>query len=124
LKVETVIKAMVSRSELIYKEYKAALAAFGAEPFPLPAQAEGEEGIVALLDWLLSEFEGLREILVTASDNGTTLSCKSVLALLDREGCKDFMRLGSKDFVYPSYEELDQSLLSVQSVKKAFFRRF
>jgi hypothetical protein len=34
------------------------------------------------------------------------------------------VKLGLKDFVCLSYEELDQSLLSVQSVKKAFFRRF
>jgi polyhydroxyalkanoate synthesis regulator phasin len=84
-KIEKVITVMVSRSELIYKEYKAALAAFGAEPFPLPTQTEGEQGVVALLDWLLREFEGLREILVTASDNAATLSCESVLAILDRE---------------------------------------
>ena len=45
-KVETVCKDMVAKSEEIYQAYKKALATFGAEPLPLPPQAEGLGGVV------------------------------------------------------------------------------
>jgi hypothetical protein len=124
LKGEKTIEEMAKRSELIFEEYKIALATFGAEPLPLPAQAIREEGVLALLSWLLNEFKGLHDILVTATDNAAAVSCESILALLNREGCEDFSKLGAKDFVYPSYKELGQDLSSVQTVKKSFFRRF
>ena len=48
--LEQVFAEVASRAEVVYQEYKKALAALGAEPLPLPELAEGSQVILQLLD--------------------------------------------------------------------------
>jgi hypothetical protein len=123
-KVEIICKEMVAKSEEINQAYKKALAAFRAEPLPLPPTAEGPEGVRRLYSWLLSEFEGLQEVAQTAGDNTATVASEGLLAVLKRAGCVDLERLADRGFDFASYEELASEMESIQSVKKAFLRRF
>jgi laccase len=80
------IGEIVEKSDQIYLEYKKALATFGAEPKTLPEDPEG--GATGLLNWILKEFSPLADVLNMASDNSAVISCESILAILDREGCQ------------------------------------
>lgn len=104
-------------------EYKATLATFGAEPFPLPVPNDTkdvEKGIKALHGWLLNEFSRFKDVIGTVSDNSAVITCTSVLAILDREGCRDIEKLCSKDYAYPTYNELGSNIANVQAAKKMF----
>ncbi|RLN00741.1 hypothetical protein C2845_PM06G25620 [Panicum miliaceum] len=58
-----------------------------------------------------------------ASDNSAVISCESILAILDHEGCEHLSLLSSGDYVFPAYSDLDQNISNIQSVKKAFVWR-
>jgi laccase len=83
--MDKAIGEIVEKSDQIYLEYKKALATFGAEPEPLPQDPEGRAS--GLLNWILKEFSSLAGILNMASDNSAIISCESILAMLDHEGC-------------------------------------
>ena len=105
--MDEVIKEISEKSEQIYQEYKKALAIFGAELADLPQDYEG--GASGLLNWILKEFTVLGDILTMTSDNSAVVSCKSILALLDREGCQDLQKIGSHDF-FSEYSELESNI--------------
>ena len=81
---ESASQDILNKSAAICKEYRKALASFGAEPSPFPENSEGVAS--GLLDWLLGEFEDLRRILASVSDNTAVMTCESVMAVLAREG--------------------------------------
>ena len=112
------------KSKKFYQSYKKELATFGAEPLPLPPQAEGPEGVLWLFEWLLSEFEGLQEIAETVGDNAAAIACEGLMAILKHAGCADVEKLALRGFEFPTYGELASDLESVQGLKKVFFRRF
>jgi hypothetical protein len=93
--MDEAIGEIVEKSYQIYLEYKKALATFGTKPEPLPQDPEG--GATGLLNWILKEFSSLADVLNMASNNSTIISCESILAILDREGCQDLNRLSSRD---------------------------
>jgi hypothetical protein len=124
---EEIVNSIHERSELIYKEYKATLATFGAELLPLPVPDDtdvAEKGIEVLCSWLLNEFSGLKDAIATASGNSAVVTCESVISIPDREGCSDIKKLCSKDYSYPTYDELGSNIVRVQAAKKMFLRRF
>jgi hypothetical protein len=82
------IREIVEKGDAIYQEYKNALTTFGAEPAALPEDSKGR-GVSGLLNWILSEFKVLADILNLTSDNSAMISCESVFAILDRKGCQD-----------------------------------
>ena len=123
-KVEIIWKEVVVKSEEIYQADKKALATFGAEPLPLPPRAEGSEGVLRLFSCLLDEFEGLQEIVQTAGDNAATVASEGLLAILRRAGSADIDRLADRGFEFRLHKELASELESIQSLKKAFLRRF
>lgn len=109
------------------KEYKATLALFGAEPLLLPDPSvakDPKDGGSILFKWLVQEFSDLKEGIYSAFDNEADLTSESLLALLERQGCEVYKRLGSKEFVYPSFAESRTDAGKVQAVKKAFVQRF
>ena len=63
------------------------------------------------------------DILTMTSDNSAVVSCKSNLALLDREGWQDLQKIGSHDF-FSEYSELESNINRVQAIKKSSLRRF
>ena len=107
----------------MYQEYKKALSVLGAEPLPLPKPAEGSQVIFQLLDWMMSEFEGLREVMIVANDNAASVSFEGVVGNLLRAGAVDLSRL-QEGFQYVSYEGLYEEVARIQEVKVAFFERF
>jgi hypothetical protein len=115
------IGEIIEKSDQIYLEYKKALATFGAEPKPLPQDPGG--GASGLLSWTLKEFSLLEGISNMASDNSAIISCKSILAMLDRKGCQDLSRLSSRNYVFPSYSDPSQNISNIQVVKKAFISK-
>ena len=119
---ESAAQDILNKSTAIREEYGRALALFGAEPSAFPSEAE--EGAAGLLDWLLTEFEGLRSILTSVSDNTVIMTCESVLAILAREGCQDFEKIAARDFVFPEHSELGGDIMKIQTVKKSFLRKF
>ena len=70
----------------MYQEYRKALAALGTEPLPLPEPAEGSQVIFQLLDWLMSEFEGLGEVMSVANGNAASVSFEGLIGNLLRAG--------------------------------------
>ena len=103
----------------MYQEYKKALAALGAEPLPLPEPVEGPQIFFLLLDWLLSEFEGLGEVMSIANDNAASVSFEGLVGNLLRAGVVDLARLDN--FQYVPYEGLAAEVGRIQDVKAAFF---
>ena len=91
--LKQVFTEVASRAEGVYQEYKKALAALGAEPLPLPEPAEGSQVIFQLLDWLLSEFEGLGEVMGVANDNAVSVSFEGLVGNLLRAGVIDLYKL-------------------------------
>lgn len=73
---------------------------------------------------MLNEFSVLKDVLAGESDNSAVVSCESVLAILDREGCQDLHKLASADYVFPEYLELEVNVAKIQAVKKSFVRKF
>src|SRR6185295_10776539 len=106
------------RAEGVYQEYKNALSALGAEPLPLPEPVEGPQVFFLLLDWLLSEFEGLGEVMSIANDNATSVSFEGLIGNLLRAGAVDLARLD--DFQYVPYEGLAAEVGRIQDLKAAF----
>ena len=90
---DTASREIVTKSAAIRQEYQKALATFGAEPLPSPEEADAS----GLLDWLLSEFDVLRDVLSMVSDNTAIMTCESVLAILAHEGCPELGKIASCD---------------------------
>ena len=89
--LKQVFTGVTTRAEGVYQEYKKALAALGAEPLPLPEPAEGSQVIFQLLDWMMSEFEGLGEVMSVANDNAASVSFKGLVRNLLRAGAVDLV---------------------------------
>jgi len=121
--LEQVFAEVASRAEVVYQEYKKALAALGAEPLPLPEPAEGSQVILQLLDWLLSEFEGLGEVMSVANDNAASVSFEGLVGNLLRAGAVDLSKLEG-GFQYVPYEGLSEEVNKIQDVKISYFERF
>ena len=121
--LEQVFAEVASRAEVVYQEYKKALAALGAEPLPLPKPAEGSQVIFQLLDWLLSEFEGLGEVMSVANDNAASVSFEGLVGNLLHAGAVDLSKLEG-GFQYVPYEGLSEEVNKIQDVKIAYFERF
>ena len=98
--LEQVFAEVASRAEGVYLEYKKALAALGAEPLPLPEPAKGSQAIFQLLDWLLSEFEGLGEVMSIANDNAASVSFEGLVGNLLQAGAIDLSKLGGTFSTY------------------------
>jgi len=110
--LEQVFAEVASRAEVVYQEYKKALAALGAEPLPLPEPAEGSQVIFQLLDWLLSEFEGLGEVMSVANDNAASVSFEGLVGNLLRAGAVDLSKLEG-GFQYVPYEGLSEEVSQI-----------
>ena len=121
--LERVLPEVARRAGGVYQEYKKALAALGAEPLPLPEPAEGPQVFFQLLDWLLSEFEELGEVMGVANDNAASVSFDGLVGNLLRAGAIDLSKLGG-DFQYIPYEGLSEEVARIQEVKVAYFERF
>jgi len=119
---ESASQDILSKSAAIREEYRKALASFGAEPSPFPEDSEG--GASGLLDWLLGEFEDLGQILASVSDNTAVMTCESVMAVLAREGCRELETISARDYAFPDYAELEEEIAKVQTIKRAFLRKF
>lgn len=72
----------------------------------------------------MQEFSDLRGVIYSAFDNVAVLTCESLFALLEYEGCEVYKKLSSKEFIYPSFAELKSDIEKIQVVKKSFIRRF
>ena len=112
----------MNKSAAIREEYRKALASFGSEPSPFPEDAE--DGASGLLDWLLSEFEDLGQILTSVSDNTAVMACESVMAILAHEGCPELEKIAAQDYVFPGPSELEEDIAKIQAMKKSFLRKF
>ena len=117
-KLERVLPEVARRAEGVYQEYKKALSALGAEPLPLPEPVKGPQVFFLLLDWLLSEFEGLGEVMSIANDNAASVSFEGLVGNLLRAGAVDLARLD--DFQYVPYEGLAAEVGRIQEVKAVF----
>jgi len=117
--LERVLPEVARRAEGVYQKNKKALSALGAEPLPLPEPVEGPQVFFLLLDWLLSEFEGLGEVMSIANDNAAYVSFEGLVGNLLRAGAVDLARLDG--FQYVPYEGLAAEVGRIQDVKAAFF---
>ena len=59
----------------------------------MPEPVEGPQVFFLLLDWLLSEFEGLGEVMSIANENAASVSFEGVVGNLLRAGAVDLARL-------------------------------
>ena len=121
--LEQVFTEVASRAEGVYQEYKKALAALGAEPLPLPEPPEGSQVIFQLLDWLLSEFEGLGEVMGVANGDAASVSFEGLVGNLLCAGAVDLCKLEG-DFQCVPNEGLSEEVAKIQDVKIAYFERF
>ena len=87
--LERVLPEVARRAYGVYLEYKKALAALGAEPLPFSEPSEGPQVFFQLLDWLLSEFEGLGEVMSIANDNAASVSFEGLVGNLLHAGAVD-----------------------------------
>ena len=122
-KLKQTFTEVVTWAEGVYQEYKKALAVLGAEALPLPEPAEGSDSILQLLDWLISEFDGLGEVMSIANENAASVYFEGLIGNLLRAGSLDLLVL-EEDFQYVPYEGLSEELAKVQDVKVAFFEKF
>ena len=77
-----------------------------------------------LLDWIPKEFFILGNILTLTSNNSAVVTCKNAFALLEHEGCQDLQKLTAHEYRLPEPSEMEASIANVQTVKRAFLRRF
>ena len=89
----------------------------------MPEPAEGPQVFFQLLDWLLSEFEGLGEVMSVANDNTASVSFEGLVGNLLRAGAVDLSKMEG-DFQYVPYEGLSEEVDRIQNVKIAYFERF
>ena len=121
--LKKVFTEVAARAEGVYQEYRKALAVLRAEPLPLPEPAEGSQVIFQLLDWMVSEFEGLGEVMSVANGNAASVSFEGLVGNLIRAGCLNLSSLEG-DFQYVPYEGLSEELAKIQEAKVAFFEKF
>jgi len=93
VELDGVFSEVAARADAVYQEYRKALAALGAEPLPLPEPAEGPQVFFQLLEWLLSEFEGLGEVMSVADDNAASISFEGLVGNLLRAGAVDLSKI-------------------------------
>jgi len=72
---------------------------------------------------LLSEFEGLGEVMGVANDNAASISFEGLVGNLLHAGAVDLSKLEG-DFQYVPYEGLSEEVAKIQEVKIAYFERF
>ena len=73
---------------------------------------------------MLKELAVLGNILTDISDNSVVISCENAFALLEHEGCQDLSKIAAPGYQFPESSELEACSNRIQSVKKAFLRRF
>ena len=73
---------------------------------------------------MLKEFSVLGNILTNISENSAVISCENAFALLEHEGCQDWVKISAPRYQFPESSELEAYSSRIQSVKKAFLRRF
>ena len=88
----------------------------------MPEPAKGSQVILQLLDWLMSEFEGLGEVMNVAKDNAAYVSLEGLVGNLLHASAVDLARL--EGFQYVPYEGLAEEVAKIQEVKVAFFEQF
>ena len=110
------------KSDEIFEAYRSSLATFGEEPEPLVKGSRIE--VSGLLDWIPKEFSVPGNILTLTSDNSAVVACKNAFALLEHEGCQDLQKLTAHEYRLPEPSEMEASIANVQTVKRAFLRRF
>ena len=118
-----VFTEVAARAEGVYQEYMKALAALGVEPLLLPEPVEGSQVIFQLLDWLLSEFEGLGEVMSVANDNAASVFFEGLVGNLLHASAVDLSKIEG-GFQYVPYEGLSEEVNKIQDVKIAYFERF
>jgi hypothetical protein len=91
--LEQVLPEVARRADGVYQEYRKALSALGAEPLPMLDPVKGPQVFFLLLDWLLSEFEGLGEVMSIGNDNAASVSFEGLVGNLLRAGAVDLARL-------------------------------
>ncbi|XP_039793046.1 uncharacterized protein LOC120659034 isoform X2 [Panicum virgatum] len=73
---------------------------------------------------MLKEFAVLGNILTDISDNSAVISCENAFALLEHEGYQDLGKITAPGYQFPESSELETYCGRIQTVKKAFLRRF
>ncbi|XP_039838346.1 uncharacterized protein LOC120698701 [Panicum virgatum] len=71
---------------------------------------------------MMSEFEGLSEVMSVANDNAASVSFEGLVGNLLRAGAVDLARL--EGFQYVPYEGLAEEVAKIQEVKVALFEQF
>ena len=72
---------------------------------------------------MVSEFEGLGEVMSVANDNAASVSFEGLIGNLLRAVAIDLAKL-QEGFRYVLYEGLSEEVPKIQDVKVAFFERF
>lgn len=100
--VEEAEQVLKKRFSEIYEGYKAALAEFGAEPLPFPA----DEKVKEIFDWMDEEYKGLPEVITGISDFAASFCLDSAFQLLEKNSCSHFLTLAACTYKFPSASEL------------------
>lgn len=108
--------------KLLFEKYSEALGQFGTRPNPFP---ENEDASV-VMDWMLTEFKALPEVISGASDFAAVFSVESLLKLLENYDCVDLekFRGAIQQFPDASSTSLIRANEDVRAVKVKFMKEF
>jgi hypothetical protein len=100
--------------------HRRALESFGAETQDFKIT----DNISSFMEWLHSKLKILPDTMRKVRDYGAATFFEMLLHLLEQQGCKHFKAFGSRNFEFPSSEDVPASSNIVDLTTKIILRNF
>jgi hypothetical protein len=100
--------------------YRRALESFGAEAQDFRIT----DKISRFMDWLHGELKLLPDTMSKVGDYGAATCSQTLLHLLKQQGCEHFKAFGSRNFEFPSSEDVPAPSKTIDQIMKVIVRNF
>jgi hypothetical protein len=100
--------------------YHQDLESFGAET----QEFKITDNISSFVQWLHSELKLLPDTMSKVGDYGAATCSEMLLHLLEQQGCEHFRAFGSRNFEFPTPEEMPAPSKTIDQITKIILRNF
>jgi hypothetical protein len=82
------------------------------------------DNIGSSVQWLNSKLKLLSDTMSKVGDYGAVTCSQTILHLLEQQGCQHFKTFGSRNFEFPSSEDISTTSKTVDLITKIILRNF
>jgi hypothetical protein len=100
--------------------YRHTLESFGAETQDFKIT----DNILSFVEWLHSELKLLPDTMSKVGDYWAATCSQTLMHLLEQQGCEHFKAFGSRNFEFPSSEDVSAPSKTVDQITKIILRNF